>query len=52
MASTEYITGLDIGTTKIGVIIAEISDENEPKIIGVGTSPSDGLRKFIGPPKR
>lgn len=47
MASSEYVTGLDIGTTKIGVIIAEIEDETLPKIVGVGTVPSDGLRKGV-----
>ena len=47
MASTEYIAGLDIGTTKIGVIIAEVYEETLPKIIGVGTAPSDGLRKGV-----
>jgi cell division protein FtsA len=43
----EYITGLDIGTTKIGAIIAEVNDGLPPTIIGVGTSPSDGLRRGV-----
>ncbi|HDP99642.1 MAG TPA: cell division protein FtsA [bacterium] len=43
----EYLTGLDLGTTKIGVIIAEVSEESQPKIIGVGTAPSEGLRKGV-----
>jgi len=47
MASTEYIAGIDIGTTKIGVIIAEVSEDNMPKIVGVGMAPSDGLRKGV-----
>ena len=47
MPGTEIITGLDIGTTKIGVIIAEVEDDSQPKIIGVGTAPSDGLRKGV-----
>ncbi len=47
MASSEYITGLDIGTTKIGAIIAEITEDNQPKIVGVGTAPSEGLRKGV-----
>ncbi len=41
------ITGLDIGTTKIGAIIAEINGDMQPKIIGVGTSPSAGLRRGV-----
>jgi len=44
---SKYITGLDIGTTKIAAIIAEINGSPEPTIIGVGTSPSDGLRKGV-----
>ena len=47
MASNEYITALDIGTTKIGVIIAEIEEGTMPKIVGVGTVPSEGLRKGV-----
>jgi len=47
MANAEYIAGLDIGTTKIGVIIAEVSEDNLPKIVGVGMAPSDGLRKGV-----
>ena len=41
------IVGLDIGTTKIGVIIGESGPGGELKIVGVGTSPSDGLRKGV-----
>lgn len=47
MSSPELITGLDIGTTKIGVIIAEVEDDSQPKVIGVGTAPSEGLRKGV-----
>ena len=47
MASNNYITGLDIGTTKISAIIAEVHDEVELKIIGVGSVPSEGLRKGV-----
>lgn len=43
----EYITGLDIGTTKIGAIIAEVNGDMTPTIIGVGTSPSEGLRRGV-----
>lgn len=42
-----YIAGLDIGTTKIFAIIADIENEGFPKIVGVGTSPSEGLRKGV-----
>lgn len=39
--------GLDIGTTKIACIISEQDANGELKIVGVGVSPSDGLRKGV-----
>ncbi|MDD5674820.1 MAG: cell division protein FtsA [Chitinivibrionales bacterium] len=40
--------GLDIGTTKIACIISELdATSGELKIIGVGVSTSDGLRKGV-----
>src|SRR3989338_915124 len=42
----ELIVGLDIGTTKICAIVGEIAD-NGINIVGVGTSPSHGLRKGV-----
>lgn len=41
------VVGLDIGTTKIRAIVAEVVDEDTVEIIGVGTSPSRGLRKGV-----
>jgi cell division protein FtsA len=43
----DIIVGLDIGTTKICTIISEIGKNLEKKIIGVGVSPSKGLRKGV-----
>ena len=37
------IVGLDIGTTKICVIIGEVTNEGID-IVGIGTHPSKGLR--------
>ena len=42
------IVGLDIGTSKIVCIVAEINDEGGFDIIGMGTSPSRGLRRGVG----
>ena len=42
----DLIVGLDIGTTKICVIVAERT-ENGVDIIGIGTHPSRGLRKGV-----
>ncbi|MBN2092379.1 cell division protein FtsA [candidate division KSB1 bacterium] len=48
MAGSGIVAALDIGTTKIGVIIAEAyEDDPNPKIIGVGNSPSHGLKKGV-----
>jgi cell division protein FtsA len=42
----EVIVGLDIGTTKVAAIIGEVT-ETGVDIIGVGTSPSEGLRQGV-----
>ncbi|MGM0436871.1 MAG: cell division protein FtsA [Bacillota bacterium] len=47
MKNKKIVTGLDIGTTKICAIIAEVKTENNIEIIGIGLSPSKGLRKGI-----
>jgi len=47
MAGQNLITGLDIGTTKIVAIIAEPDDDGSLRIIGVGKSPSLGLRRGV-----
>lgn len=41
------VVGLDIGTTKICTIVAESGNGGPPEIIGLGTSPSRGLRKGV-----
>jgi cell division protein FtsA len=38
---------LDIGTTKVGVIIAEVSPEGAANIVGVGFCPSTGMRRGV-----
>ncbi len=40
------IVGLDIGTTKICAIVGNLTDEGLD-IVGIGTSPSQGLRKGV-----
>ncbi|MCS6949003.1 MAG: cell division protein FtsA [Armatimonadota bacterium] len=39
------IAGLDIGTTKVAALIADVTDDMRLDIIGVGVAPSRGLRK-------
>jgi len=40
------VVGLDIGTTKICAIVGSITDEGLD-VVGIGTSPSKGLRKGV-----
>ena len=56
MENKKIITGIDIGTTKVVAVIAEISYEDKStidnnvkgvKILGLGGHPSDGLKKGI-----
>ncbi|HEX9741261.1 MAG TPA: cell division protein FtsA [Nitrospiraceae bacterium] len=48
MARRDHIVvGLDIGTTKICAIVAEVTEEGTVNIIGVGSNPSRGLRKGV-----
>jgi cell division protein FtsA len=42
----EVIVGLDIGTTKVAAVIGEVTAAGID-IIGVGTSPSEGLRQGV-----
>ena len=41
------ITSIDIGTTKISVLIAQKVSEDQVEILGVGKSPSHGLDKGV-----
>src|SRR5688572_14605633 len=43
----ELIVGLDIGTTKICAIVGEPNESGGVDIIGIGTHPSEGLRKGV-----
>lgn len=45
--SESTVVGLDVGTTKICAIIGEVNAEGMVDIIGVGTSPSRGLRRGV-----
>lgn len=47
MARSELLVGLDIGTTKICAIVGEPNENNGIDVIGIGTSPSTGLRNGV-----
>jgi Ethanolamine utilization protein EutJ (predicted chaperonin) len=42
----QLLVGLDIGTTKICVVVGKAT-ENQVNIIGIGSHPSTGLRKGV-----
>lgn len=43
----DIVVGLDIGTTKICTIIGELTPGGQVDIIGIGSTPSKGLRKGV-----
>ncbi len=47
MAGEDLIVGLDIGTTKVCVIIGQYNPNGQLEITGVGTTPSRGLRRGV-----
>ena len=48
MENKKILAGIDIGTTKIAVVIAEWNKENnKTRILGFGQSDSKGLKKGV-----
>lgn len=45
--ATDIVVGLDIGTTKVTAIVAEIVDDRDIYVIGIGESVSRGLKKGV-----
>jgi cell division protein FtsA len=45
MASNDLVVGLEIGTSKICVVVGESRPDGTVKILGVGQAPSRGVRK-------
>ncbi len=46
MAKRNILCGIDVGSSNVRTIIAQIiSDEEKPRIIGVGVAPSNGVRR-------
>ncbi len=46
MAKSDLVVGLDIGTTKICAVVGEVTPDGVD-IVGIGASPSTGLRKGV-----
>jgi len=47
VTETTTIVGIDVGTTKICTVVGELQEPDLLRIIGVGVSPSRGLRKGV-----
>ena len=45
--SGRIITAIDVGTTKICVLVAQQIDKEHIEVLGVGKAPSDGLKKGV-----
>src|SRR5438105_1264533 len=45
MVQERVIVGIDVGTTKICVLVGELDRDGKLNIVGVGTCPSQGLRR-------
>lgn len=43
----DILVGLDIGTSKVTAVVGEVNDEDQLEVIGLGTSPSRGLKKSV-----
>ena len=43
----KLIVGLDIGTSKVVAIVGEMSQEGDIEIVGIGSSPSKGMKKGV-----
>ncbi|ALP52335.1 cell division protein FtsA [Candidatus Tenderia electrophaga] len=46
-AEKNLIVGLDIGTSKVVAIVAEVSADSGMEVIGIGSHPSRGLKKGV-----
>lgn len=44
--NAELFVGLDIGTSKVAVIVGEMREDG-PEIVGIGAAPSEGLKKGV-----
>src|SRR3989442_9366400 len=47
MVQERVIVGIDVGTTKICVLVGELDRDGKMNIVGVGTCPSQGLRRGV-----
>ncbi|HET6382442.1 MAG TPA: cell division protein FtsA [Armatimonadota bacterium] len=47
MTQNQIIVALDVGTTKICAIVGDLDSDGNIRVLGMGQSPSEGLRKGV-----
>ena len=47
MSASRIIVGLDLGSHRVRVVVAEVHEDGRLKVLGLGTVPSEGIRKGI-----
>ncbi len=47
MPKERIVVGIDVGTTKVCTLIAAVGEDDQLEIIGVGVTPSRGLKKGV-----
>ena len=44
---SDYVVGLDIGTSKVACIIGKYVDQHSLEVVSMGSYPSSGLKKGV-----
>lgn len=47
MSRRKHVAGLDLGTSKVSAVLAEVTDSGEIHVLGAGEAPADGLRRGV-----
>lgn len=47
MPRRKRVAGLDLGTSKVAVVVGEVDEYGQVQLLGVGESPAEGLRKGV-----
>ena len=47
MKKRTILTAIDVGTTKVSTVIADVNDGGVMRVVGVGVTPSKGLHKGL-----
>jgi len=47
MGKDELVVGLDIGTSKVCTVVAELNEDDKIEIVGIGKYPSLGIKKGV-----